>query len=172
VHARCLEDGGAMAVVMCDLDHFKKVNDTFGHGAGDEALIAVAAVLQGDLRETDLCARYGGEEFTLLLPGASGEQALAIAERLRQRVEALDFKVEGTPLPLTISAGIAAFPELHVKTASELLLFADGALYEAKRRGRNRCLLDQGQGRYADPYGRTELAENARPAPEPPRIFA
>jgi diguanylate cyclase (GGDEF)-like protein len=172
VHARCLEEGGEMAVVMCDLDHFKRINDTFGHGVGDDALVAVAGALQGDLRESDLCARYGGEEFTLLLPDTTGEAALAIAERLRRRVEELDFEAEGKRLPLSVSAGIAAFPELHVKTASELLLFADGALYEAKRRGRNRCLLDRGNGRYVDPEGRLELAEDSRPAPEPPRIFA
>jgi predicted signal transduction protein with EAL and GGDEF domain len=75
-------------------------------------------------------------------------------------------------VPLTLSAGVAAFPELHVKTASELLLFADGALYEAKRRGRNRCLLDLGQGRYLSPEGTVETAEDAPPVPEPPRIFA
>lgn len=171
-HARCLEMGGAMAVVMCDLDHFKKINDTYGHGVGDEALVVVAGALQGDLRDSDLCARYGGEEFTLLLPGTTGEQALTIAERLRQRVEALELATDGQRVPLTVSTGVAAFPDLHVKTASELLLFADGALYEAKRRGRNRCLLDQGQGRYLDPYGRLELVDTARPAPEPPRIFA
>ncbi|HXO19878.1 MAG TPA: GGDEF domain-containing protein, partial [Thermoanaerobaculia bacterium] len=172
VHARCLEVGGSMAVVMCDLDHFKRINDTYGHGAGDEALVAVAEVLGSQRRDGDLCCRYGGEEFTLLLDETTGETALGIAERLRQRVEALEFVAGEERVPLRLSAGVAAFPELHVKTASELLLFADGALYEAKRRGRNRCLLDLGQGRYQDPQGAIETSQDIRPVPAPPRIFA
>ena len=172
VHARCVEEGGSMAVVMCDIDFFKRINDTHGHAAGDQALVAVAAVLDGSRREADLCCRYGGEEFTLLLEATDGETALAIAERLRQKVEALDFRVAEKRVPLTLSAGVAAFPQLFVRTAAELLLFADGALYEAKRRGRNRCLLDLGQGRYRDPQGRLETAEDAPPVQEPPRIFA
>ncbi len=172
VHGRCLEEGGSMAVVMCDIDFFKRINDSHGHAAGDQALVAVAGVLDGARRESDLCCRYGGEEFTLLLAATDGETALAIAERLRQKVEALDFRVEDKRVPLTLSAGVAAFPQLFVRTAAELLLFADGALYEAKGRGRNRCLLDLGQGRYRDPQGRIETAEDAAPVPEPPRIFA
>jgi diguanylate cyclase (GGDEF)-like protein len=172
VHARCLEEGGSMAVILCDLDFFKRINDTYGHGAGDEALVAVARILDGARRDTDLCCRYGGEEFTLLLESTDGDTALAIAERLRQAVEALAFATGEHPVPLRMSAGVAAFPELHIKTASELLLFADGALYEAKRRGRNRCLLDLGQGRYQDPGGEVLTAEDVPPIPEPPRIFA
>ncbi len=172
VHARCLEEGGTMAVVLCDLDFFKRINDTYGHGAGDEALIAVARILDGARRDTDLCCRYGGEEFTLLLEATDGDTALAIADRLRRSVEALEFTAGEHRVPLTMSAGVAAFPELHIKTASELLLFADGALYEAKRRGRNRCLLDLGQGRYQDPRGQVLTAEDVPPIPEPPRIFA
>jgi diguanylate cyclase (GGDEF)-like protein len=172
VHARCLDEGGSMAVILCDLDHFKRINDTYGHGAGDDALVLVAGTLDSERREGDLCCRYGGEEFTLLLDRTPGETALSIAERLRQRVEALEFTAGGQRVPLTLSAGVAAFPELHVKTASELLLFADGALYEAKRRGRNRCLLDLGQGRYLSPEGAVETAQDAPPVPEPPRIFA
>jgi len=172
VHARCLEEGGSMAVILCDLDHFKRINDTYGHAAGDDALVLVAGTLDAERREGDLCCRYGGEEFTLLLDRTTGEQALALAERLRERVAALEFTAGGKLVPLTLSAGVAAFPELHVKTASELLLFADGALYEAKRRGRNRCLLDLGQGRYRSPEGAIETAQDAPPLQEPPRIFA
>ncbi len=171
-HARCCEDGGAMAVVLCDLDHFKRLNDAHGHAAGDAALVAVAEVLEAVRRTDDLCCRYGGEEFVLLLERTDGEAALAIAERLRRSVEALDFRVGEERVPLALSAGVACFPELWVRTAAELLLFADEALYEAKREGRNRCFLDLGQGRYLDGAGNVHVAEDAPPLQEAPRIFA
>jgi diguanylate cyclase (GGDEF)-like protein len=171
-HQRCCESGGAMAVVLCDLDHFKRINDTFGHTAGDAALVAVAGVLKELRRAEDLCCRYGGEEFVLLLEGTAGDAALAIAERLRRAVEVLDFEFEGRRIPLTLSAGVASFPELYIKTAAELILFADEALYEAKRLGRNRCLLGIGQGRYLDRDGNLLMAEELPPMVEVPRIFA
>lgn len=166
------EEGSPLAVIMCDLDRFKSINDTHGHLAGDQALSTVASVLGRHKRSDDLLARYGGEEFTLLLESSDGEAALQVAERLRRAVEEIDFEVDGTPVPLTMSAGVAAFPELTVKTATELLLLADGALYEAKRQGRNLCLLDLGGGRYVAPDGSELEAETRRPAPEAPRIFA
>jgi diguanylate cyclase (GGDEF)-like protein len=169
VHARCIEDGSAMAVVLCDLDHFKRINDTWGHPAGDAALVASAGVLKAI--EGALCCRYGGEEFVLLLEKATGEDAIAVAERVRRQIEALPFEWEGQRVPLTLSAGAASFPDLYIKTAAELILFADEALYEAKRRGRNRALLDIGQGRYLDPDGNVLTSEDAHAAPEPPRIF-
>jgi diguanylate cyclase (GGDEF)-like protein len=172
VHARCCETGEAMAVILCDLDFFKKINDTYGHPAGDAALVAVAGVLKQMRRAEDLCCRYGGEEFILLMEGTGGEDALAAAERLRRSVEALDFQVEDRRVPLTLSAGVASFPELYIKTGAELILFADEALYEAKRQGRNRCLLDIGQGRYMDKDGNVLLSEDTPAAVEPPRIFA
>jgi diguanylate cyclase (GGDEF)-like protein len=156
---------------MCDLDRFKRINDTFGHLAGDRALALVGAVLARHKRADDLLARYGGEEFTVLLEHADGGAALAVAERLRRAVEEIDFEVDGTPVPLTVSAGVAACPELTVKTPTELILLADGALYEAKRRGRNRCLLDLGAGRYRGPAGHVVVSESRRPA-QAPRIFA
>jgi diguanylate cyclase (GGDEF)-like protein len=172
VHARACETGASMSVILCDLDHFKRINDTYGHPAGDAALVAVAGVLKQLRRADDLCCRYGGEEFVLLMEGTHGEDALAVAERLRYSVEALDFKADGQRVPLTLSAGVASFPDLYVKTAAELILFADEALYEAKRRGRNRCLLDLGQGRYMDVEGEVLSTEEVHPAAEPPRIFA
>jgi diguanylate cyclase (GGDEF)-like protein len=172
VHARACETGEAIAVVLCDLDHFKKINDTYGHPAGDAALVAVAGVLKQMRRAEDLCCRYGGEEFVLLMEGINGEDAIAVADRLRKSIEALDFQVEGERVPLTLSAGAASFPELYIKTGAELILFADEALYEAKRRGRNRCLLDIGQGRYLDAGGNVLTTEDAPPVMEVPRIFA
>jgi diguanylate cyclase (GGDEF)-like protein len=172
VHARCCEVGGSMAVILCDLDHFKRINDTHGHPAGDAALIAVAGVLKEMRRGDDLLCRYGGEEFVILLEGVSGREALAAAERYREAVEGLGFAVGTTPVPLTLSAGVASFPELYIKTGAELILFADEALYEAKRQGRNRSLLDLGQGRYVDHDGAIVTLADSAPIPEPPRIFA
>ena len=171
-HARCCETGGSMALLLCDLDHFKRINDTYGHPAGDAALVAVAGVLKSLRRGEDLCCRYGGEEFILLLEGMNGEDGLKVAERLRRAIETLEFMVEGQRVPLTLSAGVSSFPELYIKTAAELILFADEALYEAKRRGRNRCLLDIGQGRYMDKDGALLTSEDTPPVTEMPRIFA
>jgi diguanylate cyclase (GGDEF)-like protein len=166
------ERGGRVAVVLCDVDRFKRINDTFGHAAGDRALAAVAGALAAAKREPDLLARYGGEEMALLLVDTDGETALGIAERLRQRVAGLELGEDDRRMKLTVSVGVAAFPEVHVKTASELLLLADEALYEAKRRGRNRCLLHVGGGRYRTARG--GFVEAAEPPPEvqPPRLFA
>jgi len=173
VHARCCEEGGAMAVVLCDLDFFKRINDTYGHPAGDAALVAVAGVLKEVRRASDLCCRYGGEEFVLLLDKTDGEAALVLAERLRRQVEEMPFEVDGQRVPLTLSAGVASFPDLYVRSAAELILFADEALYEAKRLGRNRCLLDLGQSRYREVDGNVHVTEEASTAAvEAPRIFA
>ena len=162
------DQGRSVAVIMCDVDHFKQVNDTYGHAAGDEALIVVARTLDAVRRENDLCCRYGGEEFTLLLEDANGEAALRLADRLRQAVAEIDLVYDGRQIPLTMSAGVAAFPELQIKTAGELLLLADEALYEAKESGRNRCLLNLGRGAFRSTSGKN-LGD---PTPqELPRIF-
>ena len=169
---RACDDGIAIAVVMCDIDHFKRINDTFGHGTGDRALVAVARALDGARRPGDLLCRYGGEEFTLLLENTDGRAALAQAESLRRAIAAIRLEENGQPVPLTLSAGVASFPELHVKAAGELLLLADAALYQAKRSGRNRCLLDLGGGRFRDVVGAVVAADAAeRPPVEPPQIF-
>ena len=170
--ARSRETGEPLSVVLLDLDFFKRVNDRFGHAAGDRALVAVAEVLRRHLRDGDLCARYGGEEFTLLFAGLGGHSVLAIVERLRAQVEELALEAEGEPLPLTISAGVACFPEIHCRTPEELLQLADGALYEAKRLGRNCCLLHLGRGRYLDGKGREVETEEAGGTPRAPQIFA
>jgi diguanylate cyclase (GGDEF)-like protein len=165
--------GESIALLTLDIDHFKKINDTYGHAVGDRALMAVAGVLKASQRDGDLCCRYGGEEFLLLADGIKGEDALGMADRLRRSVEELHFEVEGQKVQLTMSAGVASFPDLYIKSAAELILFADEALYEAKRRGRNRCLLDVGQGKYLDVAGQVlTTGETAAEAPEPPRIFA
>ncbi len=169
--AAAREEGRALAVVLCDLDHFKRINDTFGHAVGDRALVAVAAVLTAPSRGRDLCARFGGEEFVLLFEETDGETALEIAERLRRRIEALELDEGGRRLELTMSFGVAAFPELHVRSAEELLELADAALYTAKHLGRNLCLLDVGGGRLKTAAGdQVEVAEP--PEPRAPVFFA
>ncbi len=169
--ARSCEQGGAVSVVMCDLDRFKEINDAFGHPIGDRALIAVARALEGHRRAADTCARYGGEEFALVLEETDGEGALAVAERLREAVAALELEERGRAIELTVSLGVASFPELWAAAPGELLALADEALYEAKRRGRNRCLLNLGRGRFLGVDGEVVGGEGEGPV-EVPRIFA
>ncbi|MBA2504327.1 MAG: diguanylate cyclase [Thermoleophilaceae bacterium] len=132
--ARARRSGEPLAVLLGDIDHFKQVNDTFGHAAGDETLKVVAGALERGVREVDVVARFGGEEFAVLLPGQDERGAYDLAERLR--TEVADASKNGSET-VTISFGIAAFP-LHAGTASGLLSAADAALYHgAKRLGRN-----------------------------------
>lgn len=170
-YRQCGEEGWPLAVLLCDIDHFKRINDTHGHAAGDEALKVFARTLETHRREHDLCCRYGGEEFALLLEKTTGEAALRLAERLRRAVAALDLRIEGQRLPLTFSAGVAAFPELHVKTAGELLLLADEALYAAKANGRDRCLLNLGRGDFRTPEGETLRTRETPAELRMPRLF-
>lgn len=172
--ARARGSGESVSIILVDLDFFKRVNDEYGHAAGDEALKSVARVLAANLRERDLCARYGGEEFTLLLDGLDGEASLAVAERLRAQVERLEVEHEGRRLPLTLSAGVASFPEIPVRDGPELVELADAALYEAKRLGRNGCLVHRGRNRFEDPRGRLVEPDGPEndPPPRAPRLFA
>jgi len=123
-----------ISLIMLDIDYFKRVNDTFGHIAGDVALRTIADVLRRELRGIDTAARYGGEEFSIILPQANAEGALIVADRLRACVEATDIAGVGK---LTASFGVATFP-VHATNRAELIALADGALYDAKRTGRNR----------------------------------
>jgi diguanylate cyclase (GGDEF)-like protein len=132
--------------------------------------VAVAKTLEAHRRQRDTCARYGGEEFALVLAAADGETALEVAERLRRSVEQIVVEERGRSIPLTISLGVAAFPELWASAPGELLALADEALYDAKERGRNRALLNLGRGRYRSVDG-DETPEDDRPV-EAPRIFA
>jgi len=133
-----------LTLLMVDLDHFKRVNDTYGHLAGDDALREVAALLQHAVRSVDVVARYGGEEFVVVLPETAGAGATAFAERIRERIEAQSFVLGdasgtgGAGLRLTASIGVATFPSLRVDSAEDLFAQADAALYRAKAEGRNR----------------------------------
>jgi diguanylate cyclase (GGDEF)-like protein len=127
-----------LAVLMVDIDQFKRLNDEFGHLLGDEVLRQVSSLLQQQVRKIDVVCRYGGEEFAILLTHTGAQQALAIADKLRRIVETWQFP--GVPRAITISAGVAIFPE-HGKTRDELVYLADNALYVAKQSGRNRICL-------------------------------
>lgn len=169
------EAGGALTAILVDVDHFKRINDTHGHATGDRVLAGVARALRREARDGEIVARYGGEEFAVVVPGADGGVALERAERLRRAIEALDIGSGGElsqPIPVTVSLGVASFPELYVPGPAELLALADEALYEAKRRGRNRCLLALGLGRYRSAQGETLTTEPSARAVEAPRFFA
>lgn len=137
---RELKSNGARelaSVVYVDLDHFKKLNDSMGHAAGDAALRHVAAIFASHIRDRDLVARMGGEEFAVWLPGAPLAEGMAVAERIRRSVETMVWSFGGKVWPLTVSCGVAAMPE-HGRDPHNLLMLADKALYRAKETGRNR----------------------------------
>jgi diguanylate cyclase (GGDEF)-like protein len=135
--SRAARTGRRFALLVGDLDNFKQVNDRRGHHAGDEALERVSAILAAGTRGADRAARLGGEEFALLVPDADAAVALATAERVSERVREA---FAGEPVPLTISFGIALYPD-HGLTGEELLRPADSALYEAKAAGRDRSVV-------------------------------
>jgi diguanylate cyclase (GGDEF)-like protein/PAS domain S-box-containing protein len=127
----------SVAVLFLDLDHFKRFNDTFGHDAGDMVLKSLADLFRNFFRTTDICCRYGGEEFAIVLPESSSQDAVIRAEALRAGVKSLRLQYKTQTLgSLTLSVGIAAFPE-HGSTSAELLKIADQCLYESKARGRD-----------------------------------
>ena len=127
-----------VTILMIDLDHFKGVNDTYGHLAGDQVLRDVAQLLQHEVRSVDIVARYGGEEFIVVLPETSTEGGVTFAERIRERIEARTFESTGHSLLLTTSIGVASFPSARVASMEDLVARADEALYRAKAEGRNR----------------------------------
>ena len=130
-----------LSLVMFDVDHFKRVNDNFGHLAGDAVLVHLARITQSMLRTEDVAARYGGEEFAIICRGIPLLNAGVVGERLRAAVEQHNFEFQGKRLPVTISVGVAALPEAEVDSPTALVGEADEALYEAKRSGRNRVCL-------------------------------
>jgi two-component system cell cycle response regulator len=131
--------GQALSLMVIDLDHFKKVNDTYGHQVGDMVLKTVAQTLHRTLKESDVLARYGGEEFVIVLPRTESAGAVAVAERLRIAVAGLSLRklAPAAPERVTISIGVASYP-IHATTVAELIRIADEALYQSKSQGRNR----------------------------------
>ena len=128
---------GTLALIMLDIDHFKRLNDEFGHLLGDEVLRQISTLFTQHLRKIDVVCRYGGEEFAILVPETGGSSAVAVAEKLRHIVESWSFP--GVPRPVTVSAGVATFPT-DGRTRDELMKAADDALYAAKQQGRNRVV--------------------------------
>jgi diguanylate cyclase (GGDEF)-like protein/PAS domain S-box-containing protein len=126
-----------LSIIMLDIDHFKRVNDTYGHYAGDACLISLAQLLQQSIRKSDIVCRYGGEEFLLLLPNSDARAAMTLAEKIRHTFEGTVNVFNGQEIRNTISLGIASFPE-HGATYNEIIEKADKALYISKRSGRNR----------------------------------
>jgi diguanylate cyclase (GGDEF)-like protein len=136
---RAARTGRPLALLMFDIDHFKRVNDTYGHAAGDAVLAGVAATAQAQFRRIDLCGRVGGEEFVVVLPETDPEHARAAAERLRGAIAATSFGDIAPGLTVTISIGLVSVEEVSA-TLDVLLARADAALYRAKDGGRNRVM--------------------------------
>ncbi len=128
-----------LSIIMADIDHFKSINDFFGHLAGDHALRCIAAQMKQVMRDSDQLARYGGEEFAIILPMTQPEDAMTVAERLRQSVESMKIRYNDRPIAATMSFGVAAMESEREEDVEGLIKKADEALYEAKKAGRNKC---------------------------------
>ena len=131
----------SLSLLMLDLDHFKAINDRFGHDAGDEVLRSIANTLTSSLREVDLAARYGGEEFAVIMPQTTKANAGIVAQRIAGQIALTAHTFGGEKVNLTASIGVAEFKDLKEGNADNLVKAADVALYEAKRTGRNRIIL-------------------------------
>ncbi|MEO8266115.1 MAG: GGDEF domain-containing protein [Ilumatobacteraceae bacterium] len=127
-----------LGAVMFDIDHFKAVNDTYGHQSGDQVLRAIANSAKGVLREGDTLMRYGGEEFLAVLPGAGETDVRALGERIRRVVESTVISFDQIAISVTISLGAVSFPTVNVTDLDDLIRQADAAMYDAKKSGHNR----------------------------------
>jgi diguanylate cyclase (GGDEF)-like protein len=126
-----------------DIDHFKKVNDTYGHQLGDIVLVNIANVIKKHLRTYDVAARYGGEEFVAILPETPLDEAITVAERIRAATQQSSFSNKLQTLKITISIGVATFPMPGLDSVDDLIRIADEGLYRAKSEGRNRVVTLQ-----------------------------
>lgn len=135
-----LRHGPSLVLAVIDLDHFKRVNDTYGHDAGDAVLRQVSARIREQVRQEDLVARFGGEEFVVVMRGAQPSEAVALAERIRHAVAARPVGISGGSLQITLSIGVAHIGERSVESASDLFVLADRRLYAAKQGGRNQVV--------------------------------
>ncbi len=142
--SRCQRHQNPLSLALLDIDHFKRFNDTYGHQQGDVVLQDLARTLKGQVRSLDVVARYGGEEFAVIMPDATPEVALRVAERLRAAVENRPVEGPNGPLRVTISLGVASVPHGEIAAPAGLIAAADRALYRAKERGRNRVACQDG----------------------------
>lgn len=140
--SRSMREETPFSLAIFDVDRFKRINDEFGHPAGDRALQGVVTTLNANLRKHDVVGRYGGEEFSLLMPNTPKETALKVAERIRTQIEHRGFDIAGRRVPLTVSGGVATYPA-DGEDWDALLTAADNALYNAKEGGRNRIMAVQ-----------------------------
>ena len=138
---RSMRYGAPLSVVLLDVDHFKGVNDTYGHQKGDEILVAIASLLKKVCRTNDIAARYGGEEFLMILPQSNAQGAFKIAERVREEMMKMNFTGNETNFSVTTSCGVAELDRDFIKNTDQLIAMADQALYEAKTGGRNKTII-------------------------------
>lgn len=138
---RARRKDGLVAILMLDIDHFKRINDTYGHLQGDVVLQKVALHIQKELRSYDIAARYGGEEFVTILPDTTLKEAFNVADRIRLSVQSMRFAGDLSNERVTVSLGVAVFPAPGLNDIDSLLRAADDALYHAKERGRNRVVV-------------------------------
>lgn len=139
-HALARRSGSPLALLMIDVDHFKPINDTYGHPTGDEVLRRIAELLEGRLRGYDFIGRYGGEEFCVVAPDTGREGAMALAESLRAIIDATPFTAAGKEIAISVSIGVALCPSNAKYELKEVLAESDAALYAAKQAGRNRVV--------------------------------
>ena len=140
--ARASRSGAPLSLVMCDVDHFKRFNDEFGHDAGDAVLQTVAAEMRSRFREGDVVCRFGGEEFTVIAPGTTAEALMKRVEMVREAIAGLNVRQNGRLLgPVSMSFGIATWTDAMARDGSTLVQAADMALYRSKRGGRNRASI-------------------------------
>jgi len=158
---RSNREGGSLGVLIADLDHFKSVNDTYGHLAGDCVLREVTKRLQSAVRTYDAVGRYGGEEFLILLPGCNKKETQDKAERLRAEIIQLPVNTESGPLDITMSVGAVASGDWPADDAKQILMMADLALYRAKEEGRNRTIM-AGEAEHEEVHREVELMSPGR----------
>ncbi|MEH6557585.1 MAG: GGDEF domain-containing protein [Oceanicoccus sp.] len=139
---RTRRTGQPTALVMIDLDHFKQVNDNWGHEVGNQALVATAAVVRQLIRRLDIPCRYGGEEFAVILPTTNTMTAIQVAERVREKIQTSSLMVDKKPIPLTASLGVAVYQASDDFSPENFVQKADTCLYRAKRQGRNQVCYD------------------------------
>ena len=140
-YSKAVRSEGSLGIIMFDLDYFKKVNDTYGHLAGDRVLIHISRLAKPLLREGDIIMRYGGEEFCAILPGASAEDSLKMAERIRFAIQESKVVYAEFEIKVTLSLSISSYPENDIEHEQELLSAADEALYISKESGRNKSTI-------------------------------